>query len=137
MDEHDARKGELLGQIPEVRATDDEERRLVLRCQTGARPGERYVLEGSRALLGRGDRDEGIAPEMDLTSQEAGRPQPSVSRRHAEVVQTHDGWAVVDLGSLNGTSVNDVRLEPGRRHPLRAGDRLKVGDLVLVAEKEP
>ena len=37
----------------------------------------------------------------------------SVSRRHAEVRFTPNGWRVRDLGSTNGTSLNGNRLGPG------------------------
>jgi pSer/pThr/pTyr-binding forkhead associated (FHA) protein len=36
----------------------------------------------------------------------AGRP--NVSRRHAEIRPVGDGFVVVDLGSTNGTKVNDA-----------------------------
>ena len=54
----------------------------------------------------------------------------SISRRHAEVVGTADGWIVRDLGSMNGTMLNGKRL--GRYdQPLRHNDVLQCGDLIL------
>ena len=54
----------------------------------------------------------------------------SISRRHAEVVGTSDGWIVRDLGSMNGTMLNGKRL--GRNdQPLRHNDVLQCGDLIL------
>jgi signal transduction histidine kinase len=52
-----------------------------------------------------------------------------VSRRHAEFRQTPDGYRVVDIGSANGTFVNnqaikDVLLQPG--------DHVQIGQSVLV-----
>jgi len=49
----------------------------------------------------------------------------NVSRRHAEIRSDGTTLTVVDLGSMNGTFVNDRRLEPRQATPLRAGDRVR------------
>jgi HD-GYP domain-containing protein (c-di-GMP phosphodiesterase class II) len=55
---------------------------------------------------------------------------PSVSRRHAEVLVTSEGWVVRDLGSMNGTFLNGVRV--GRtEQKLRRDDVLVFGDITL------
>jgi HD-GYP domain-containing protein (c-di-GMP phosphodiesterase class II)/pSer/pThr/pTyr-binding forkhead associated (FHA) protein len=54
----------------------------------------------------------------------------SVSRRHAEVVHTEQGWVVRDLGSTNGTFVNGVRVGRADQR-LRAGDILQIGNVKL------
>jgi pSer/pThr/pTyr-binding forkhead associated (FHA) protein len=51
----------------------------------------------------------------------------AISRRHCEIAQTPDGPLVRDLGSRNGTFVNDERVEGDRK--LENGDRLRVGPL--------
>lgn len=52
----------------------------------------------------------------------------SVSRSHARIeVVANDTW-VVDLGSTNGTFVNDVQVD---RQALRSGDLVKVGDIIF------
>jgi HD-GYP domain-containing protein (c-di-GMP phosphodiesterase class II) len=57
----------------------------------------------------------------------------SVSRQHAEVVLTDEGWIIRDLGSSNGTHLNDVRIgRPGRR--IRKGDILRIGRIALRVE---
>ena len=58
----------------------------------------------------------------------------SVSREHAEVKLTDDGWTVRDLGSRNGTFVNGVRCQGDVALPLVALPEpalLKVGDVGL------
>lgn len=50
---------------------------------------------------------------------------PSVSREHAALVRRAERFWVVDLGSLNGTFVNDRQTG---EHPLNPGDRLRFGD---------
>ena len=52
----------------------------------------------------------------------------TVSRWHAELRRTPDGWEVHDLGSLNGTRVNGWRVT---RAPLAPGDELRLGDVVV------
>jgi HD-GYP domain-containing protein (c-di-GMP phosphodiesterase class II) len=57
-----------------------------------------------------------------------------VSREHAEILYTSQGWVVRDLRSTNGTFLNGIRLGGGDE-VLRKGDILLFGDLcVTVAE---
>jgi two-component system response regulator AtoC len=65
---------------------------------------------------------------------------PSVSRAHVELHPTREGLDVEDLGSSNGTilirsgaepGANQDRLVPHERHPMRAGDALRVGSVLL------
>jgi len=54
----------------------------------------------------------------------------TVSRVHARLDRTHDGWLLTDLGSTNGTRVNGWRLRGGV--PVRPGDLVSFGDAVYV-----
>jgi adenylate cyclase len=49
---------------------------------------------------------------------------PTISRRHAELVVSDDGVEVTDLGSSNGTCINGARIESGR---LSANDSVTFG----------
>lgn len=60
---------------------------------------------------------------------------PSVSRRHAELESRPDGFLVRDLGSSNGTFINDQRLQPYSSRLLRPGDRLRVGNVLTLLEE--
>lgn len=51
---------------------------------------------------------------------------PSVSRRHARVVLETGALVVQDLGSSNGSFINDVKIERQQAAP---GDRLRFGDI--------
>jgi hypothetical protein len=55
---------------------------------------------------------------------------PTVSRRHAEVLASADGWRLRDLGSANGTEINGARLIGDRL--LREGDVVGLGRATLV-----
>lgn len=80
--------------------------------------------EGRQFPLG----DEPASAGRDSSSQ-IRLSDTEVSRRHAEFVRTADGYRVRDIGSANGTFVNnqsvrDVLLQPG--------DHVQIGQTVLV-----
>lgn len=52
-----------------------------------------------------------------------------ISRRHAEFRQTPEGYNLVDIGSANGTFVNNKKIEVV---PLQAGDHVAFGQTLLV-----
>ena len=53
-------------------------------------------------------------------------------RRHARIWRDGDVYKVEDLGSVNGTVINDViRLKPRQPRPLDSGDRIKLGETTL------
>lgn len=82
---------------------------------------------GSEAetTIGRIDPVTGILPGIDLTTVDTNR---SVSRRHAKIISQRDGWAVLEeVGTLNGTFVNEEKIQTGVPVPIRHGDRLRIG----------
>jgi diguanylate cyclase (GGDEF)-like protein len=83
----------------------------------GGTLGRRYEFNGRDFVVGR-DPDNDIS--VDLTT---------VSRRHARLFQKDGGTWVEDLGSTNGTQVNDVAIEGPRQ--LRNGDQLRFGGSIL------
>jgi len=82
---------------------------------------EVYVLSDGDMLIGR-DVVCQIRLDGDL-----------VSRRHARLQVDDDGLLFEDLGSSNGSRVNEVRTEGPIR--LRDGDRLRIGVSVLEVEQ--
>ena len=60
----------------------------------------------------------------------------SVSRRHARIEQTADGYFIHDLGSTNGTWVNDTPVSKTEPTLIRRGDRIKIGEESLEFDPE-
>jgi hypothetical protein len=79
--------------------------------------GRQHVVTEPRVVLGR-SRDAGVRI-ADVNS----------SRRHAELRQEGATYWIVDLGSMNGTTVNGRRVD---RQRLRDGDRIAIGSTEIV-----
>ncbi len=89
---------------------------LKLVVLAGAKEGLEIPLKKEKFLIGR-------AKECALRA-----GSEAISRRHCAIIQLKDGrWAVRDLGSRNGTYVNDHKIENPKR--LKLGDELRVGPL--------
>ncbi len=78
--------------------------------------GKTHALGGPCAL--------GRLPENDVVLD-----SPTLSRRHALITPEGGGYSVADLHSRNGTFVNGLAVS--RPTPLRHGDELRLGDVVL------
>jgi pSer/pThr/pTyr-binding forkhead associated (FHA) protein len=63
-------------------------------------------------------------------------PFTTISGLHARVVRHGAGWAVLDMGSVNGTFVGDDRLTVGVPRPIDAGDLVRLADVSMVYEGE-
>lgn len=77
-----------------------------------------HILKPGRTAIGR-------KADSDITI-----PEESASRRHAELTLNAEGNALVlrDLGSTNGTFVNDVMIKASA--PLHDGDYVRVGNCI-------
>jgi hypothetical protein len=95
--------------------------------------GRRINLDaGDNLLVGRKDNQRGIYPDVDLGLD--GGYDAGVSRRHAIIATHSEGFTLEDLDSANGTFVNGRRLPPEAPAPIRNGDELKFGTLILRFE---
>ncbi len=56
----------------------------------------------------------------------------SVSRRHAEITYANRQYMLLDLGSSNGTFVNEARLESGNAYILKSDDKVRFGKAKFV-----
>jgi len=87
-----------------------------------ASSGTRVALPapGRSLVLGRGETCDVVLRDSDL------------SRDHARLTRAFAGTTLADLGSKNGTRVNDERLDVGVERPLHDGDRVSLGATTLV-----
>lgn len=83
----------------------------------GPKRGSRIALDSDEVSIGR-------HPESDIFLDDV-----TVSRRHAVVRRAGAGFHVSDAGSLNGTYVNQSRVETAA---LNDGDEVQVGKFKLV-----
>ncbi len=92
------------------------------------------LSQAEETTVGRKDAVTGIYPDVDLSPLDS---QRSISRRHAKLFRRAEKYFVSEeIGTMNGTFVNDERLETGVPTEVHPGDRLRFGviDLELVAE---
>jgi pSer/pThr/pTyr-binding forkhead associated (FHA) protein len=61
-------------------------------------------------------------------------PTDGVSRYHARLQAAESGWAVIDLGGVNGTFMDGDRLPVNQIVPLSPGDEIGVGPYSLKLE---
>lgn len=90
----------------------------------GPAAGTKFTMDGELVTIGR-------HPQSDVFLNDI-----TVSRRHAELRKEGAGYAVADLGSLNGTYVNRARVDSS---PLASGDELQIGKfrLLFLAKDAP
>ncbi|MFM8265566.1 MAG: FHA domain-containing protein [Acidimicrobiia bacterium] len=91
---------------------------VMLVVRQGPEIGTRYTLHGDSVSVGR-------VPENDIQLDDF-----TVSRQHALLVRENQDWILRDLGSLNGTYVNNERVD---ECIVRHGDALQIGRFHLVA----
>jgi pSer/pThr/pTyr-binding forkhead associated (FHA) protein len=81
-------------------------------------------------VLHLGKPNDRVPPDLDLSGY---ADSEVVSRVHADIRQEGEAYFLEDVGSANGTYVNNQPLLRGNRHRLRSGDRISFGKGDLVA----
>lgn len=76
-----------------------------------------------------GKPNDRIPPDIDVSGFSNSE---IVSRIHADIRVEADAYYIEDVGSSNGTYINNLPLLPGNRHRLRPGDRIGLGKGDLV-----
>jgi predicted amidophosphoribosyltransferase len=103
----------------------------------GTRP--RVVVVGSgvqidlagktEAIMGRADPVSGVFPEVDLAAH--GGEEGGVSRKHAKLALRGGQWMLEDLNAVNFTFLNNQKLSPGAPQPVKEGDQIRLGRVLL------
>ncbi|MGZ4596745.1 MAG: FHA domain-containing protein [Actinomycetes bacterium] len=110
-------KGEGLSAADQAAVDALPPRSALLVVRRGPNSGSRFLLDSDVTTAGR-------HPSSDIFLDDV-----TVSRRHAEFVRTADGFAVRDVGSLNGSYVNRERIDEAA---LSGGDEVQIGKYRLV-----
>ena len=87
------------------------------------------VYEGD-TIIGRADPGTGSSADVDLSDLD---PQRSVSRRHARLYRIGEAeYLMEEIGVVNGTFVNNVKLATGVPVAVRHGDLVGFGLVILT-----
>ena len=107
-----------------VRNTGPQGRLGVVRVEEGKEPGRVYEVRKDALSIGR-------SRESDIFLEDL-----AVSRLHASIVNMGNGnYGLKDEGSANGTKVNGQLVAKYQTYPLQEGDKIQLGQTVLVFAK--
>lgn len=91
--------------------------KAMLIVRSGPSEGTSFLLTSERTSIGRADSADVMLDDV------------TVSRRHAELVRSPEGWMLRDAGSLNGTYVNRRIINQVMLH---GGDEVQIGKYRFV-----
>lgn len=86
----------------------------------------------NEVLIGREDPVSNIYPDIDLTPH--GGEEGGVSRLHAKVFVNGSQYLIEDQNSTNFTFVNKQKLAPKTPTPIKSGDEIRLGRVVMTFE---
>lgn len=86
-------------------------------------------LEGMDFPVTKAETSVGRDPDNDICLKDI-----SISRRHCSIRQSADGYLLIDHKSRNASIVNGMPVE---QHLLRSGDRIRIGDSLVLFLNEP
>lgn len=91
--------------------------------ETGPDAGRRYELGADSLVIGRDPASDIVLDDIE------------VSRRHARLIPQSDGYVIEDMGSTNGTYVDEARIRSVM--PLKPGTRVRLGEnITFLFESE-
>lgn len=86
---------------------------------------ELFLAAGEETSVGRRDPVTGIHPDIDLTPIDG---QRSISRRHATIFRREGKFYVrEEIGTMNGTFINEERVQTGVPVEFKDGDEVRFG----------
>ena len=97
--------------------------RASLRITKGPQQGQIFALLKEELYIGR---------STPSSNWEIALQDPTVSRPHAFLVKEAQQWKLFDLGSINGTAVNNRPIAGGKAQMLRDGDHIMFGGTMTV-----
>lgn len=107
--------------VAEIQSSNGEKAMILI--ARGANKGSRFLVTAEGASIGR-------SPASAIFLDDV-----TVSRTHATITKVADAYLLKDLGSLNGTYINNVSIT---EHALVSGDEFQIGKfhLLFVSSKK-
>lgn len=96
-----------------------------------------HIDSSGEFVIGRKVGETSELPHDFLDLSPLGGYSQGVSKRHVVIRQAEQGYEILDLGSVNGTWLNDKRLVPQRYYPLASGSHFRLGSMRLYAIYRP
>lgn len=114
---------EVNDEVNEIKDVNAESRNCgyVLEVIEGPDSGKEFALAKNPFYIGRHNQC-----ELQFND-------PEISRRHLKVTPADGGWLLEDLGSTNGTWLNDQRIS---HQAIAAGDKIQIGQTVIAIRPE-
>jgi diguanylate cyclase (GGDEF)-like protein len=118
MPEDDDEKTRVTGLEEMDLPTSGEDCLVVIHTAVQTELGRRYVLSNPVTSIGRGPNNDVVVSS------------DAVSRQHARLERRGTDFVISDMGSTNGTFINNERKRPSQSR-LNRGDQIRVGDTVF------
>jgi len=96
-----------------------------------------HIDSGEEFVIGRKAGTTSSTSDSLLDLSPLGGYGQGVSRRHAAIRHTKEGYQILDLGSVNGTWLNDIRMAPHQYRPLPNRSYVRVGGMRLFVLYHP
>lgn len=96
-----------------------------------------YIESRTEFVIGRKVGATSQIPQDLLDLSPLGAYGQGLSRQHVRIRRTKNGYEILDLGSANGTWLNEARLLPNQYHLLASGSHLRLGSMRLFVLYRP
>ncbi|MBM3464942.1 MAG: FHA domain-containing protein [Armatimonadetes bacterium] len=109
--------------------------KVKLVIEQGMSLGKEFLLSDEELLIGRRDPEQDFIPDIDLFDQESPNNR-YISRRQCKIYFKEAGLFIEDLESSNGTALNNHALKSNESTRLKFGDKVLVGQSVMLRVKK-